>query len=214
MQVQNPEAGNSNPPVTNDPASNSPLDTWKDVWQTDPKATPPSDPWSQPILPSDPVKIREAASKMDMMAGMPPELIQKVTTGGDPQALMDLMNRVAQNTLAMAAQLTTASVEKAGTTIRDRTQQQLPDQFREYQLNNLPVDNPVLNHPGAQGLLQMTRQQLKMKNPNWNAQQIQQEAEKYLTGFASAVSQHGAPQSPRTDRTGTPEQDWEQFLNG
>lgn len=213
MQVQNPEAGNPNPTPSNGNADNSPLDAWKDVWHTDPKAQAPTDPWSQPILPSDPNKIREAASKMDMMAGMPPELVQKVVAGNDPQALMDLMNRVAQNTLAMSAQLATASVERAGTVIRDRTKQELPEQFREYQLSNLPVENPVLSHPGAQGLLQMTRQQLKMKNPSWNAQQIHDEAVKYLTGFAGALSQTGMPQQPRTDRSGTPEQDWESFLS-
>ena len=213
MQVQNPGAGNPNPQATNDPTDNSPLDAWKDVWHTDPKANPPSDPWSQPILPSDPVKIREAASKMDMMAGMPPELVQKVVAGNDPQALMDLMNRVAQNTLAMSAQLATASVERAGSVIRDRTKSELPEQFREYQLNNLPVENPVLNHPGAQGLLQMTRQQLKMKNPSWNAQQIHEEAVKYLTNFAGALSQSNEPNKPKTDNSGTPEQDWESFLN-
>jgi hypothetical protein len=212
MQIQNPAAGDPNPPATNDSADNSPLDAWKDVWHTDPKATTPADPWSQPILPSDPNKIREAASKMDMMAGMPPELMQKAMAGNDPQALMDLMNRVAQNTLAMSAQLATASVERAGTVIRDRTKQELPDQFRDYQLNNLPVESPVLNHPGAQGLLQMTRQQLKMKNPSWSAQQIQDQAVKYLSSFAGALSQSDAPQQPKTDRNGTPEQDWDSFL--
>lgn len=213
MQVQNPQAGVASPPPTNDAADNSPLDAWKDVWHTDPKANPPSDPWSQPILPSDPNKIREAASKMDMMAGMPPELVQKALAGNDPQSLMDLMNRVAQNTLAMSAQLATASVERAGTVIRDRTKQEMPDQFREYQLNNLPVENPVLNHPGAQGLLRTTRQQLKMNNPTWNAQQIHDEAVKYLTGFAGALSQTGTPQQTPRDSSGTPEQDWEAFLN-
>jgi len=213
MQIQNPAAGDPNPPVTNAPENNSPLDAWKDVWHTDPKATQPSDPWSQPILPSDPEKIRQAASKMDMMAGVDPAVVQKVMAGNDPQALMDLIQGVSRNTLAMAAQLTTASVERAGDVIRNRTDATMPSKFRDFQLENLSNDNPVLSHPGAQGLLQMTRQQLKMKNPNWNAEQIHQEATKYLSGFADALSQSNAPKTPKTDRAGNAEQDWDSFLS-
>jgi len=213
MQPNNPSAGNPNPAPTNGTADNSPLDAWKDVWHTDPKATPPSDPWSQPILPSDPNKIREAAAKMDMMSGVSPELMAKVTAGNDPQSLIQLMNVVAQNTLAMSAQLSSASVERAGTVIRDRTNGTLKDQFRDFQLQSLPVENPVLNHPGAQGLLQMTRQQLKMKNPQWSAQQIQDEAVKYLTQFGSALTSSNAPQTPQLDAAGNAPQDWDSFLN-
>lgn len=215
MEPQNQQSlqqGQSQPNGSNKQGENSPLDAWAEVWKTKPTDQQPTDPWSQPILPSDPNKIREAAGKMDMMAGVPPELLQKVNAGNDPQALMELMNKVAQNTLAMSAQLATASVERAGTVIRDRTRQELPEHFREYQLRDLPVDNPVLNHPGAQGLLQMTRQQLKMKNPDWSAQRIQDEAVKYLTSFAGAVSQNAGPAAPRLDNSGTPEQDWEAFL--
>lgn len=213
MQPNNSAAGNPNPAATNTGGDNSPLDAWKDVWHTDPKAIPPSDPWSQPILPSDPNKIREAAGKMDMMSGVPQDLLAKVTAGNDSQALIQLMNVVAQNTLAMSAQLSSASVERAGTVIRDRTNGSMKDQFRDFQLQSLPVENPVLNHPGAQGLLQMTRQQLKMKNPNWSAQQIQDEAVKYLTQFGSALTDSNAPKQSQLQPDGSPQQDWDNFLN-
>jgi hypothetical protein len=152
---------------------------------------------------------------MNMMQGVDPNLVQKVQAGGDPQALMDLMNAVAQNTLAMATQLTTASVERAGTVIRDRTRGELPEHMREFQLNNLPVENPVLNHPGAQGLLKTTKAQLKMQNPTWTAQQIQATAEQYLQSFAQAVNPGtpGPGNTPGVDRHGQKEEDWSSFLN-
>lgn len=211
--MEPPQPGSSSQQQTSSPQADSPLDAWKDVWHTDPNAQAPTDPWSEPILPSDPNKIREAASKMDMLSNIQPELVQKVMAGNDPQSLIELINRVGQNTLAMAATLSSASVERAGTVIRDRTKQTLPDEFREYQLNNLPVNDAVLEHPGAQGLLKMTRQQLRMKNPNWSAQQINDEAVRYLKDFAGSVSKSSEPAQQRRDNTGTPEQDWESFLN-
>jgi hypothetical protein len=201
--------------TSQNPADTGPsLDNWKTVWDTPPADKTPTDPWSQPILPSDPAKIREAAGKMDMLSGVNPELMQKAMSGSDPQAFMQVINAVAQNTLAMSAQLSSASVERAGSVIRERTEQSLPEKFRDFQLNQLPVDNPVLNHPGAQGLLRMTRQQLKMQNPTWNAQQINDEAVKYLTTFAAATTHQSAPAvQQRTSQQAQEGTDWSTFLD-
>jgi hypothetical protein len=217
MPQPNPAAGGEGTaPQAGDPGTggeNSPLDGWKTMWDTPPADKAPTDPWSQPILSADPVKITEAASKMNMMQGVPQELVQKVIAGNDPQSLMDLINRVAQNTLAMSAQLSSASVERAGTVIRERTEKTLPSKMRDFQLDNLPVESPVLSHPAAQGMLQMTRQQLKMKNPQWSAQQINEEAVRYLTGFAQAVTSQEDTQQQRRNPVGAGETDWNSFLD-
>lgn len=219
MPIQNPDAGGPGIAPTDNGSgpqqASSPLDAWSKVWDTPTSdKAPPADPWSQPILPTDPAKLQEAASQMNMMGGISPELMQKVQAGGDSQALMDLINRVAQNTLAMSAQLSAASVERAGTVIRDRSEQTLPDKFRDYQLQNLPVDNPVLNHPGAQGMLKIARQQLKMQNPDWSATRINTEATKYLTSFAQAVTVQDAPQQQsEVDQHGQKMEDWSKFLD-
>lgn len=191
---------------------NSPLDGWKDIWQNDPNIKPAADPWVHPLLPTDPTKVREAANKMDLVAGIPQELMARVQAGNDPAALVEMINQVARNTLAVSAQLTAASVEHAGTAIRDRTRAELPGTFKKLQLDTLPVDNPVLSHPGAQGMLQLARQQLQMKHPDWSAQQIQEAASKYLLDFATAASAANQPTKPALDSSGTPEQDWSNFL--
>jgi hypothetical protein len=219
MQVNNPAAGagtdGGQSAGTGEGGEKSPLDSWAKVWDTPSTDKAPADPWSQPILPSDPAKIREAARGMDMLSGISPELIQKAQAGGDTQALMQLINAVAQNTLAMGAQLSAASVERAGSVIRDRTDKALPEKLKNFQLDQLPADNPVMNHPGAQGLLKMTRQQLKMTNPDWSAQRINDEAVKYLTTFAQTATQAaddrqnaGKPQA-RNPAEGP---DWSTFL--
>jgi hypothetical protein len=150
---------------------------------------------------------------MDLVAGVNPDLLSKVQAGNDPAALMELINQVARNTLAVSAQLTAASVEHAGTAIRDRTRAEMPERFKQMQLDTLPVDNPVLSHPGAQGMLQLARQQLRMKHPDWSAQQINDSATRYLTDFATAAVSANQPAKPATDRAGNPEQDWSSFLS-
>lgn len=212
MQIQNPGAGELNPPQTNQTQDNSPLAGFSSLWETDPNAKPPVDPWSQPILPNDPAKIQEAARKMNLMQGVDPALVQKVMAGNDPQAVMDLIQFASQSTLAMAAQLTTATVEKAGTTIRDRERAGLDERFRSFQDRNLSVDDPVLNHPAAQPMLDMARRQIRMKNPNMSADKVQEMAVQYLRQFATAMGT-GDPtqQSAKLDATGTPEQDWSTF---
>lgn len=212
MQLNNPAAGNPNPPATNEPQDNSPLAPFATLWDTDPNAKPSVDPWSQPILPTDPAKVQAAAKQMNMLNGIDPTMIQKVMAGNDPQALMDIINAVAQNTLAMSAQLTSASVEKAGTTIKTRYDSGLDARFRDFQDRNLSVENPVLNHPGAQPMLQMARQQIRAKNPTMSPQQVQDEAVKYLMSFAGAMNTGDPTKQPvPLDNTGTPEQDWSSF---
>lgn len=203
---------NLNPAPDNQTQDNSPLAPFAKMWETDPTAKPPTDPWSQPILPSDPAQIQAAAKTMNMMQGVDPALMARATAGNDPAAFLEVMNAVSQNTLAMAAQLTTATVEKAGSTIRSRQDATLEEKFRDFTIRNLSTDNPVLNNPAVQPMLVMARQQIKQKNPGWSPQQVQDEAVKYLNSFASAMSGQTQQASQVTDQTGTPEQDWSKFL--
>lgn len=206
MQQNNPGGV---PPTS---APNAPLDAFGTLWQTDPTVSPPTDPWSQPLLPSDPAKINEAASKMNMLQGVNPDLMQKAMSGSDPQAFMDVINHVAQNTLAMSAQLSSATVERAGTGIRDRINSGLEDRFNEFQLKNIPVENAALNHPAAQPLLKIAMQQIRMTNRDLTPQQIHAKAVDYLTQFAGAVNPQQQQQSTG-QRSGQQETDWDAFMN-
>lgn len=214
MDIKNPAADPNIDPKTGKPKENSPLDAFAKMWETDPNAKPPVDPWSQPILPTNPADVAKAVSQANMMQGIDPALIQKVNAGNDPAALMELINKVSQNTLLMSTQLVTASVEKAGTTVRDRLNQNMDARFQQYLDKVTPVDNPILNHPGAQNLLQMARQQLRMKNPTASAAEINQQATTYLQEFGNAM--HGnanPPPKDPVDAQGNKEQDWSSFLN-
>ena len=82
------------------------------LWKNDPNNPAPADPMRGPILNSDPAKIIEAASKVDFLKNVPAELMQRVNSGNDPAALSELINAVAQQTLATATQIGAATVEQ------------------------------------------------------------------------------------------------------
>jgi hypothetical protein len=168
----------------------SPLDQFKDLWNTAPNADPngSADPFTQPLFSSDPAKIREAASQIDFLQAVPQEVMQKAMSGNDPQAFMSVMNAVAQNALATALQVGTQTVEQAGTKLGERFNKALPTKFRDLQINAAPPSNPILSHPAAQPMVSMVKNQIKMTNPEATPDQVNKMAEDYLAGLASALS--------------------------
>lgn len=217
MSQQNPGAGQGAPAAgTSQPNSEppapppNPLDEFKPLWQTDPNAKPPADPLAAPILNSDPAKIKEAASKVDFLGQVPQELLQKVMQGNDPQALMQLINTVSQNTLAMAAQLSTATVEQGAARANQRLLDALPSKVADIQLRQMQPENPILRHEAVQPMLDLARSQLRMQNPNMPPAEVNKRAEDYILAVAKAATGSADTQSG-TSRV-DPSEDWDRFL--
>ena len=208
MQQQNPGAGQV--PATAPQEPSSPLDAFKDLWKTDASgANTPSDPFSQPLFQTDPSKILEAANKADFISQVPQELMQKAMSGQDPQAFMEVINKVAQQSLALSLQLNTATIEQAGTRIGDRYKKDLPNRFKELQVNSTAPQNQVLQHPAAQPMLQSLRDQIRKNNPDMPPDQITKQAEEFLTTFASQLAGSGKESTSSQGASG--EQDWSQW---
>lgn len=203
-----PEAGKSKT-VSDTPAN--PLDAFNTLWQTDPKAKPAVDPLAQPLLNTDQKAIQDAAAKMDFVSQLDPALVQKAMSGQDPAAFIQVMNSVAQRTMASAAQLTTATVEQATSKNNQRIQQVLPGKIKEANIAATVPENPALAHPATQPLLQLVRSQLQMKHPEMSAQQITAEAERTLSTFASQIVVPPAAEVKATQQTaGT---DWDTWVS-
>ena len=84
MAMQNPGAqaplnAPAQPAEAATPAN--PLDEFASLWQNDPKLQPQVDPLTQPLFNSDPVKIQEAANKMDFISQLQPDLLAKAMSG-------------------------------------------------------------------------------------------------------------------------------------
>lgn len=201
-----PQAGTSQPTAGTPPAN--PLDAFTPLWQNDPNAAPTADPFSTPLFNTDPAKIQEAAGKMDFLASVPQDVMAKAMGGNDPAAFMQVMNFVAQKTLATAAQLSTATVEQGASRSNQRMLSALPGRVKQIQLDAMQPENPALQHPAAQPFLQMARTQLQMKNPGMSAQEIQKRAEQYVSDFSSAMMQPAQDASSQ----GAGGDDWDRFL--
>ena len=215
MSVQNPGATTGAPapgtsqPTTEQQQPSNPLDAFTPLWQNDPKAEQAADPLTTPLFNADPAKIQEAAGKMDFLAGVSKDLMDKAMSGTDPAAFMQVINSVAQRTLATATQLSTATAEQGAQRSNQRLLQALPDRVKQIQLDQMQPENPALSHPAAQPFLHMARQQLKMKNPGMSAADINSQAEKYVSELATSLS---APTTAQTAAQQSDGEDWDKFL--
>lgn len=182
----NNTAANGDPNKANEAIS--PLDAHKDIWQTPtPKdGQQPVDPFSQPLLSTDPAKLAEAARKMNFAQGIDPALVQKALAG-DPQALLAAINTASQNAFLAASNLTTQVTEGAVSTNNKRVDSVLEKKFTEFMLNQQRSDNPVLQHPAAQPMLDMAKKQLLAKHPDKSPAEIHKMAEGFLSDFASTL---------------------------
>lgn len=170
------------------PTPADPLADMAALWKNDPNKPAPVDPMRGPILNPDTNKIAEAAGKVDFLAQVPAELLQRVNSGNDPAALAELINTVAQRTLATATQIGAATVEQGLQRNNQRIEQALPDRIKQAQLENVPVENPALAHEASQPLLRMVREQIRLANPNLSPEAINKQAESVLVRHAQAVT--------------------------
>ena len=183
----------------------NPMDSHTALWQTG--NTPAADPFAAPLFNTDPAKVAESASKMNIAGSISPDLLTKAMSGNDPAAFMEVLNTVAQRAVVTSAQVSAATIEQATTRNNERIQATLPGKIKQLQLDSLAADNPALNHPASQPLLHMVRAQIQAKQPGLSAQAINAQAERYLMEHAAAVQQP-VEQRATTSTGGT---DWDSW---
>lgn len=191
--VQQPSgtAANGTPQPTEGTGNNSPLDTFKDIWQA-PANPQQGDQSNQPLLQVDSTKLTEAARKVNFLQGVQPDAIQKAL-GGDANEFMRIINTATQNAFALATQASVQSIQQGVDTYDQRLNSQLDKRIRTHTLNSTKSENPVLNHPAAQPMLQATKLQLAQKHPDLSAAEVNRMAEEYLTTFAASLTSSKQP---------------------
>lgn len=207
--AQPPQSGTSQQ-ITPQPPAN-PLDEFTGLWQNDPNAQRVVDPLSTPLFNTDPAAIAAAASKLDLVGQMPPELMAKAMSGQDPAAFIQVLNAVAQRTLATATQLNAATIEQATTRNNARIQDALPSRMKDIQLQSMQSEHPALQHPASQPFLQLVRSQVKMKNPGMSAADINAQAERALLGFANQLVAPAQTEATRAAEAGGT--DWDAWAS-
>lgn len=194
----------------------SPLDGFKNLWDTDKDAKPPTS-W-EPRLAIDPAKILAAAKTVDFSKSIAPELLAKAA-GGDATALSQVINEAAQSGFAQAmgstANLVKAALTDQAAVFRDQI---LPEVLRKHAINTQLQDDSLFTNPAVAPMLKMVEDQLVAKNPTMSPAQIKEQAKKFTTEFAEHVAASSGkritdvPSDKTTGRSTGREVDWDKFM--
>lgn len=203
-----PTEGVQPPNVTEPPGNQSPLDPFKDIWQT---VTPnKDDPNSGPIFTApDPQKIMDAAKKVDFSKVVTPETLAQIAQGGEKAAtaFLTAINQVSQLTYAQSAMATSKIVEQALDKQQQRYEANLPGQLKKLSAGDTLASNPLINHPAVAPLAGALTEQLQRKNPNATASEIAEQVGQYFNQMATAFT----PQKPAAKVPAS--EDWGKFFD-
>ena len=198
------------PATTTPPEENlSPMDAFKDLWNT------PANQGVDTTLPAnmfagvDPAKMLEAARKTDFSKSIPPEVLAKITAGGPEaaQAFAAALNDVSQRSYAQSSFAATKIVEQALAKFEEGMNNRLPGTMKKLQVSeSLRESNPALSHPAAAPIVEALQTQFTAKFPNASATEIRKMATDYLTEFAGlALPKPAAQAVPASE-------DWDGFF--
>lgn len=196
----------------------SPLENYKDLWQIDPKAPPA--PNGKVTIPADPVKMMEAARRVDFTKAVSPAILEKLKSG-DSAAVMEAINAVGQAAFAQSAQATAAIVESA---LNKQTEhfhtKILPEALRRSEATStLRADNPVFNSPAVAPLLALVESQMATKYPTASAAEVSQHARDFVLASSEAFLGASAdkivipkPAAPTRQELARQDTDWSKFM--
>jgi hypothetical protein len=191
----------------------TPLDQFKDIWQT-----APVDP-NAPTKPTgvfgdvDPKRFMEAAGKIDFSKAVTPEQLQAISAGGDGavKAFAESMNKIAQGVYAQSAFASTKIVENALAKSRESYLAELPQHIRQQQVSTtLRESNPIFSNPAVQPIISALEIQMTQKYPNATSTEITNMAKQYVEALGTAFTPKPAASASK-DSEGT---DWDKFLTG
>lgn len=201
--------GNPTAPVVPETQTEvSPLDQYKDLWQTDTTKQTTPEAWNKNLTPE---AFAAAAKNNDFTKVITPEMQAAISKGGADaqQAVMQMMNAVAQKGFGDSAVATTRIVEQALAKQQERFMSELPNIIKGQTLQDtLRTNNPIFTNPATAPMLQMMTGQVAAKYPNMPAAEQAKLAQQYVLDFANAVNPQKSTQAPGSK----PQDDWSKFM--
>lgn len=188
----------------------SPMDEFVGLWNTPkPKEGEVQD---APIaFTVDPNKVMEAASKIDFTSGISAESMQKMQTGGAEgvQEMLKLINKASQQAFAQASMTATKVTESGLEQTYQRATRQLPSMVRKETIGQaLREDNPLFSNPATAPVLQALETQFVQQYPSATPAQIKAYAQRYLSNFATEISNNSPEGRSKVKQASAFDQDW------
>lgn len=201
-------AANGTIPNNSVTTTKSPLDDFATLWQTDSTKV---DPLSENIFNVDMAKLQEAAKKTDFIVNnVNPELLGKIAKGGDEavQALVTVMQGIAQQNYAQSAFASTQIAERAAKQVSEKIIAALPQHIKQLSVSDsLRNENPALKHPAIAPIIELLQHSITQKHPNASTTEAKEMAMNYVKGLVETLT----VKKP-TDTKKSNEVDWSTFL--
>lgn len=198
----------------------SPFDKYSQLWQTG--TTDEGQAGTKQLVSMDPAKLAEATGRLNFAAGLKPEHVQAVLSGGEnaAQAFQSALNTVAQQAFQTAMIGSSKLIEQALQSQRQELLGEIPGIFKNQMLNSQAFEeNPALSHPSVRPLIEVLQTQFAAKFPEASNAELRKMAADYLTQTASLVSgkQFQDPQPQPAGGFGTSavgaQPDWDNFFS-
>lgn len=205
--AKEPTANPTPPKENKEPAS--PIEQFKDIWQTDPNAKP-----AEPVkyVDVDPTKFKEDVTKLDFSKVIKPETLQAISKGGDEAvaAFAEAINATSQATLMQSASISKKFVEEALGKADGEVNARIANNLRTSQIQQArPQDNPIYSHPATKPIAEAIELTIAQKNPTATPAEVSKLAQEYLAAFADIASTKPAAAEAKARRG---EVDWSTFL--
>ena len=191
-------------------ADQSPLAEFTALWDTkpvDPNAPAPVDP-----LAIDATQLQEHVAKINFAESVTPELLQKVTAGGEEAAgaLLEALNSVARNVLAQSTLVSNKLAQRASTHEANAVQNSVQETIKKYQVTqNLSNANPLFDHPAVAPVIATVKEQLSVKHPAASPAQLTEMAQNFVMAMSNSFNPQ---QTPQTDAQAAEFPDFDKFM--
>jgi len=195
------------PGTPTEPAT--PLEEFKDLWQpvvVDPNAPAKPDGSFGEV---DPKKLMEAASKIDFTKIATPEMMTAISAGGEAatQAMLQLVNKVAQQGYAQSSYAATKIAELASKRTREAILAELPAHITKNSVNSdLLQENPIFTNPAVQPLLTAVQAQMQVKYPTATPAELKAQTKRYIESLGLSIAPK--PAATAAQKASAAETDW------
>lgn len=192
----------------------SPLDVYKDLWETAPVDKDNPAPEVLPLVAAlDPKAVQEKLATVDFATAVTPETMAAIEAGGEGAnaAFLTAMNEIGRNVMTQAMLVNNKLMETAVERTKEQTLAGIPELIRTQTLaNKLTTDNPLFSDPAIKPLLDMVQAQFAVKNPAATPDQLTTMAQDYIAATVKSLTPEVAvvvnPLAP------APETDFSDFL--
>lgn len=210
----------------------NPLDSFTQLWQNpsqggqqqqgqtqqQTQASPvAAGPESRQYVNTDLNAISGFTKNINFAQNVPPELME-AAMGGDPKAMINIINGVAQSALAHSLQLNGSALNASLNSGLQQFGTTLEGKFKDFSSKDRlysSEDAKVLSHPAIQPLVETARRQILQNNPAATSAEVQQQLVSYFKEVSSAInpSQQQSQQTGNTSNQADNTQDFSSFFN-